>query len=175
MTAHLSWISYHSLDTILHPLSQSLKWWNAILCIGVNKEDLDISFNDGLMTITAERKEVMESNSVFHKVWYECICKWGYYYSYICYFVNALWEYVNDHYVSIRCKWEIIKITTVWSWVSYHLIYASRSQLYHACTLGSQGREKLRQGATKYSPPEERGCWARPSVHERRRVDDLVP
>jgi HSP20 family protein len=35
---------------------------------GVNKEDLDISFNDGLMTITAERKEVMESNSVFHKV-----------------------------------------------------------------------------------------------------------
>ncbi len=35
---------------------------------GVSKEDLDISFEDGVMTLKAERKEVFESNSVYHTV-----------------------------------------------------------------------------------------------------------
>jgi len=35
---------------------------------GVNKEDLDICFNDGIMTIKAERKEIYESNSIYQNI-----------------------------------------------------------------------------------------------------------
>jgi len=63
ITSYIWW--YNALSGGYVCVSLIIMW---LFDIGVSKEDLDLSFDEGVMTLKAERKEIRESNSVFHTV-----------------------------------------------------------------------------------------------------------